>query len=233
MGSQRLPGKVLMSLGGKPLLQRCLERAMVSSHVRRVIVATTRLPEDDCIVALVQSIGCPCFRGSDADVLDRYYQCAKEVGAENIVRLTGDNPLIQPAIIDRTVELFLDTSLDYACNRRPRSFPLGFDVEVFNFKSLETAWREARHPDWREHVTPYIIQNPGKFLLGSVVADEDQSGYRLTVDTLEDYLLCCEIYKRPELLTDCHLLLQFLRDNPKIAGLNAHIPQVQVSARES
>lgn len=223
-----------MDLGGVTTLERCLARASRSLAIGRLVVATTSLKEDDAIEQLCVSIGVDCFRGAEQDVLGRYYDCARQLGAEVIVRLTGDNPLVEPTVIDRVVGLFGTGAYDYVCNRRPRTFPLGFDVECFSMEALATAWREDRDCWTREHVTPFIVENSHRFRLGVVLAcnGADYSNFRLTVDTLEDYRLVSEVYARPELLDDWHRIVEFLEANPSIARLNQHVRQVQVPTRK-
>jgi spore coat polysaccharide biosynthesis protein SpsF len=168
MSSSRLPGKVLLDIGGKPMLQHVIERTQRARSLDAVVVATTTDDADRPVADFCTSARVPCFRGSPQDVLDRYYQVAKAQAAEIAVRITGDCPLIDPALIDRTVQLVnepgsLDaSSVDFACNRLPppftRTFPIGLDVEVCTFAALERAWREAGQPFQREHVMPFLYE---------------------------------------------------------------------------
>lgn len=168
MGSSRLPGKVLLNLGGKPMLQHVVERTERAQTVDAVIVATTTDKADVPILDFCASVEIACFRGSQHDVLDRYFQAARLQDAEVVVRITGDCPLIDPSLIDQTVQLVtghwkLETGLfDFACNRLPppfpRSFPIGLDVEACTFAALKRAWKEADQPFHREHVMPYLYE---------------------------------------------------------------------------
>lgn len=161
MSSSRLPGKVMQDLAGKPMLLRVVERARKASLVDSVWVATTSDPSDDPIQELCAAQRIPFLRGSMHDVLDRYYQTAREAGAQAIVRITADCPLLDPQLVDATIQAFLD-GRDFAANRLPppwtRSFPIGLDTEVCSFRALERAWKEAEQPYQREHVMPYLYE---------------------------------------------------------------------------
>lgn len=196
MGSTRLPGKVLLDLIGEPILVRVVSRSQRAMALDEVIIATTVDPKDEAIVKLCSSRGWNYFRGSEEDVLDRYYQTAKRYNVDVIVRITSDCPLIEPEIIDLVVREYLhDRSLDYVSNTlSPRTFPRGLDVEAFTFEALERAWREDRNPAWREHVTPYIYRHPEKFRLKAVTNGKNLSHLRWTVDTLKDLEFVCRIY---------------------------------------
>lgn len=197
MGSTRLPGKVLLDLAGEPILGRVMNRTQRAQTLVEVVVATTVQPVDDAIVRLCAERGWPCFRGSEEDVLDRYYQTAMAHQADVVVRITSDCPLIEPEVIDRVVREFLDLQpeVDYSCNVLPRrTFPRGLDTEVMRFDVLERAWREDHNPAWREHVTPYIYHNPDLFRIHGVTNEVDYSHLRWTVDTPEDLDFVRRIY---------------------------------------
>ncbi|HSJ78283.1 MAG TPA: glycosyltransferase family protein, partial [Erythrobacter sp.] len=178
MGSSRLPGKVLLDIAGQPMLARVVERARRAKTVGEVLVATTIDPSDDPIVAFCQERGIAYHRGSVFDVLDRFYGAARQAGAELIVRITADCPVIDPAVIDLVVEAFHEQSADFACNRLPppaqRTWPIGLDTEVCAFRGLERAWKEASLPYEREHVMPYFYDQPGRF---KVVVVEHEPDY--------------------------------------------------------
>ncbi len=197
MGSTRLPGKVLLDLAGEPLLARCVERVRRARTLEEVVVATTVQAADAAIVELCAARGWPVFRGSEEDVLDRYYQAAVAQQADVVVRITSDCPLIEPQIVDWVVDEFLarQPAVDYAANTLPpRTFPRGLDLEVMRFDVLERAWREDHDPATREHVTPYIYRHPERFALHGVVNQVDYSALRWTVDTPEDLELVRRIY---------------------------------------
>ncbi len=198
MDSTRLPGKVLLDLVGEPMLVRDMNRLSRAQTLDEVVVATTVELDDDAIVGLCQERGWPYFRGSEEDVLDRYYHAAKEYQADVVVRITSDCPLIEPEVVDRVVQKFLERQpeLDYASNMAPRrTFPRGLDTEVMRFDALEQAWREDDNPAWREHVTPYIRRHPDLFQTYGVLNDEDISHMRWTVDTPEDLAFVRRIYE--------------------------------------
>lgn len=229
MGSTRLPGKVLEELAGVPMLVRCVTRVLQARLVDEVIVATTAKQVDASIVDLCQANGFAYFRGSEHDVLDRYYGAAVATSAESVVRITSDCPLIAPDVIDRVVQEFvtLQPRVAYACNFLPkRTYPRGLDVEVFRFEALETAWREDTNAAWREHVTPYINRAPERFAAHGVVHDVDYSGYRWTVDTLEDLQFARRVYDHfGDDDFSWHDLLRVLERHPEWAAINQHVQQ--------
>jgi len=190
MSSSRLPGKVLKDLGGEPVLARVVSRVKRAKLVDRVMVATTLDPSDDGIAEWCAKADVPCFRGDLYDVLDRYYQAAKSIGAETVVRVTADCPMIAPEEIDFTIQRFMDTGADFAANRLPppfvRSTPIGMDTEVVSFAALEKAWHEAKEPYEREHVMPYLYDTPGRFKVEVVNHEPNLGHLRFTVDTPTD-----------------------------------------------
>jgi spore coat polysaccharide biosynthesis protein SpsF len=194
-GSSRLPGKVLLELpygSGITTLEQVIRRVKKSRKVEDVIVATTTKSEDDKIVRIAEKEGVKTFRGSEKDVLSRYYHAAKEHNLDIVVRITSDCPCIDPNVIDLVVEHHLKTNADYTRNE---GYPRGFDVEVISFKALEEAYRCATQPFEREHVCPYIYTTaPEKFKIEYVPAPREfyRPDIRVTLDTEEDYaLLCC------------------------------------------
>ncbi|KKU77987.1 MAG: Acylneuraminate cytidylyltransferase [Parcubacteria group bacterium GW2011_GWA2_47_64] len=201
MNSKRLPGKVLKDLCGKPLLWHVAVRAKKSKLADKVIVATSAEKSDDPIVALCESEGVKCYRGSLDNVLLRYVGAARESKATTIVRVTADCPLIDPDIIDRCITSFETSGADYVSNvhPEPNTFPRGFDVEVFSLGALEKAEMGAKETYDKEHVTPFILKNKGgEFVIGPTVtaSPEYARSYRLCVDYEEDYALMERIYKQ-------------------------------------
>jgi spore coat polysaccharide biosynthesis protein SpsF len=227
IGSTRLPGKALKDIHGKSMLARVVRRASRSALIDKLVVATTEKEADDAIVSECDLLGIPCFRGSEDDVLDRYYGAARAFSAESIVRITSDCPLIDPEIIDRVIQAFLDFGPDYASNTIRSTYPRGLDAEVFTFNALETSWREASQDFQHVHVTPYIYQHPEKFKIHSVTGDEDWSRYRWTVDTRDDLALARTIYERID--RDDHFswrdVLELFKREPELADINRHIRQ--------
>ncbi len=198
MSSSRLPGKVLRDLGGKPMLERVISRVSRARHINGLVVATTVDSTDDPIADFCAQHGTPVFRGSLYDVLDRYYQCALQNGADVIVRITADCPLIDPQEIDRVIAAFLEGDCDFAANRLPppqkRTSPIGMDTEVCSFAALEQAWQNAAEKFEREHVMPYLYDTPGRFRVRVVETAPDMGNLRFTVDTEEDLQVARAIY---------------------------------------
>jgi len=189
MGSTRLPEKVLMEVDGVPLLKIMLSRVEKSKLLDKVIIATSTLPNDDQIKKFCINNGYECFRGSENDVLSRYYDCAKNYNADVIVRLTADCPLIDPLIIDDVIKLYIDKNVDFAANTVPaetNKFPDGSDVEVFSMSALEKAQKEVSNSHDREHVTFYFWKYDNEILTTQLTNEKDYSKYRFTVDYKED-----------------------------------------------
>jgi spore coat polysaccharide biosynthesis protein SpsF len=191
MTSTRLPGKILKEVLGRPLLTYQIERLRHVEHDVDIIVATTTNRTDNPVADLCQNLSIPCYRGSEDDVLARYYETANAYGSETIVRLTSDCPLIDPQVVDSTIGFFVSNleNYDYVSNTLQRSFPRGMDTEVFSMNALERAYQNAAEEFEREHVTPYIYLHPDRFRVGGLINPVDLSKYRWTVDTQEDFRL--------------------------------------------
>lgn len=187
MGSSRLPGKVLRTAAGKTFLEHLLERLGHAKTIERVVVATSVLPGDDPIADLCRNKSVECFRGDERDVLDRYFRSAQAIKADTVVRITADCPLIDPAIVDQIVSVYLECCGDYdlVTNRHPLTFPDGLDVDVMSFTALEQAWREASTPPQREHVIPYFWET-GKRVFNVECPGNLFPHYRWTLDYEED-----------------------------------------------
>jgi spore coat polysaccharide biosynthesis protein SpsF len=194
MNSSRLPGKVLLPIGTGTLLSLLLKRISFSKTIDKLIIATTDNPSDDSIENLVRDMGIDCYRGSEEDVLDRFYQASKAIPAPGyIIRLTADCPLMDPVLIDEIVNEALVHNYDYYSNTLQPGFPDGMDIEVFKCDALVTAWENATLPSEREHVTPYIWKN-STYLEGTLFTSgchfpgsDHYSKVRLTVDEEKDY----------------------------------------------
>ncbi len=224
MQSSRLPGKVMMEILGKPMLALQLERIERCHNIDKLVVAISNQQADDPIAVLCETLSVACFRGSLHDVLDRYYRAAEHYTAKHVVRLTGDCPLCEPAVIDKTIDSHLAECRDYTSNFHPACFPDGLDIEVFKFEALEAAWQGAQLPSHREHVTAYIYQNPGVFNLGSYSQTPDMSNLRWTVDEAEDFEFVTYIYEalyRDKHDFTCDDILDYCRANPEIFLLNS------------
>lgn len=230
MGSSRLPRKVLKDMGGATVLDRVLNRLGRSRLIQESLVATTIEPADDAIVEHCERTGRRVFRGSEQDVLDRYYQAAKYVKTDVVVRITSDCPLIDPEVTDATIRAFLDRHADYASNVRVRTYPRGLDTEVMTVQALERAWSESTKPYQREHVTPYIYENPSEFKLHGIENDTDCSRHRWTVDTPEDLQLLRAIYAQFGGRDDFgwREVLKLVEGDPSLAEINRNITQKAV-----
>jgi len=191
MTSSRLPGKVLKCVLDKPLLQYQIERLLRARCVSNIVIATTTNKEDDPIVSLCDSLGISTYRGDEHNVLGRYFETAKFYQAETVVRITSDCPLIDPAIVDETIEYYLKNSdeCDYVSNGLCRTYPIGMDVEVFSYKVLEDAFNKVSDVYDHEHVTSYIYSHPEIYKIANVAYKANVGYIRLTLDTKEDYEL--------------------------------------------
>jgi len=196
VGSTRLPQKVLKSIAGKPMLWHVFDRLKRSKLIDEVVLATTAKGEDAQLLKIAEEGGANVFRGSEEDVLDRYFRAATEFKADVVVRITADCPLVDPEVVDATIKRFLDGDFDYISNIVKPTYPDGLDVEVFSYGALEKAWKGARRSSEREHVTAYIRNHPRSFKIGSVEHRENLSGMRWTVDTEKDLKFVREVYKR-------------------------------------
>jgi spore coat polysaccharide biosynthesis protein SpsF len=243
MGSSRLPGKVLLDIAGQPMLVRVVERARRAKTIHQVIIATTTESIDDPLVDYCVQHDYPVYRGSLHDVLDRYYQAARWSGAETIVRITADCPLIDPDVVDRTIDAFRGAPLShlqclnpnlpgryvFCANRLPppwgRTYPIGLDTEVCASQDLETVWREAKEPHQREHVMPYFYDHQERFKILLVHHEKDLGNLRLTVDTPEDLELLRQIFARYPGRDDFSWLevISLLEREPELLALNAQV----------
>ena len=191
-GSTRLPGKVLKEVGGKSLLRIHLERLRKCTKISEIIVATTVKEEDTIIYNQAIEWGFNASRGSEMDVLDRFYQAVKSKNADWIVRVTSDCPLIDPVLVDEVITFVQENNKDYGSNGLTEQFPDGQDIEVFKFSALETAWKNAKLKSEREHVTPYIRNNADNkgddlFVTINYPSEKDYSKIRMTVDEPRDF----------------------------------------------
>ncbi|HEX3032696.1 MAG TPA: glycosyltransferase family protein [Bacillota bacterium] len=230
MTSTRLPGKILLEVMDKPLLAYQMERLRQVPNLDEIWLATTSNATDDLLEKFGYDQGIPIFRGSEDDVLSRYYHSATRAGADVVVRITSDCPLIDPEVVEQIVGLYLQNQdqYDYVSNTLERSYPRGMDIEVFSFRALEQAFNEGHQQYEREHVTPYIYQHPDLFRLKNVKLANPQDEYRWTVDTEEDFLLIKLILEniypvnRDFRLQD---ILTLLAEHPEWSAINAHIEQ--------
>ncbi|WLD93088.1 glycosyltransferase family protein [Alkalihalobacillus sp. AL-G] len=235
MGSTRLPGKILKEVLGKSLLEYQIERIRLSEYIDEIMIATTTNAHEQPIIDLCNRLSLPFYRGSEHDVLARYYQAAKEASADVVVRLTSDCPLLDPKVVDQVIEEFLNESngYDYVSNTLTRTFPRGMDVEALSMFCLEYTHDHTGKDAHREHVTPYIYENPDLFKLGNVKLSSDYSNVRLTVDTPEDFELVEKIIEYSSqhfsgAYVDLRTILDILEKNSEWLEINRHIEQKKV-----
>ncbi len=232
ISSSRLPGKIMLSACGKSLLHHLINRVKQSKNLDKIIIATTTEKADDVIVDFCKSEKIEFYRGSENDVLGRYYETAKMYSIDTIVRLTSDTPLLDPNVIDKVISIYQKNNFDFVSNffPLPRTYPEGYNVEVFPMKILEKANREAIKPSDREHVTTFISMQPKKFKIYRVDNDKDFSKYRLTLDYDEDYKLIKAVfdslYNKNHYFT-LEEIVDWLEKNPNVLKLNSHIKSYQ------
>ena len=230
MGSSRLPNKILMPVLGIPLLGWMLKRVATCMEISNIVVATTTDPRDDAIETFVLQAGYQIFRGSEHDVLDRYYQAALSGASDAIVRLTSDCPLLDPEVLGEMVRTFVQSDVDFLSNSEPlpSTWPDGMDVSIVRFDALQRAAKNAHKPSEREHVTFYFWNNPELFRCKKIHHVPDWSKYRITLDYLEDY----ELFKcvmehfgsnNPDAIVRVTVaeIISYLDNHPEVFALNA------------
>lgn len=231
LGSSRLPGKVLMEISGKPLLEIQVERLRRSRHIGRIIIATTDNPADDALETLASRLGCGCFRGSEDDVLGRVAGALAAFGVEGHAEFQGDNPLPDPQIVDAVIGFFLEhPEFDYVTNALKTTYPPGQEVSVYRAATLADAEKRAVGSPLREHVGLHIYQHGGRYRLHNIEAPEGfrRPDFHLEVDTAEDFRLIEAVYRHfvpgnPDFtLAE---IIAFLDKNPDLAGQNASVPR--------
>lgn len=228
MASTRLPGKILKEVNGKPLLLHQLNRIRNCKNIDQIVIATTIEKQDDIIVEFCIENSVDVFRGSENNVLERYYQTWNKYGGDTIVRLTSDCPIIDPVIIDETIDYFIQNDFDYVSNTINRTFPRGLDTEVFSSEALVKSYENAKNDRDLEHVTPYIYLNQNEFSIGSYTGKFDYSKYRWTVDTFEDLQLISNLlntYYEKEDELNLENSIRLMEENPKWFLLNQEIEQ--------
>lgn len=231
MGSSRLPGKIMLDMGGETVLEHVVKRLRKVTRADQIIIATTDHPFDDIVADWSDRKGILCCRGSEEDVLGRYHLAAARHDLDVIVRITSDCPLIDYEMIDELLRIKLTSSYRFVTNVGPsasdRTFPRGYDAEVFDREMLVTAFDKATMPYHREHVTPYFYeeyQHTHYLMKGQ----KDCSSYRLTLDTLDDYMVLYNVIVKGDAgvkMWTCDAVINYLQDNPKLMGINSHIVQ--------
>ena len=224
MGSTRLPSKVMSPIVGKPLIELLLTRLSNAQSIDEIVVATSISTRNDILAKHVESIGYKVFRGSENDVLDRYFRAAIASSADVIVRITGDCPLIDPAIVDSTVSLRIESGADYASNTAPPSFPDGLDTEVFTMSSLAIAHAQATTTAQREHVTPFIRES-GQFRTANLISTIDMSSMRWTVDEPADFEVVKSVFEHFAPRKDFQFsdIIALTKTNPELFAGNQHL----------
>lgn len=194
MGSTRFPNKVMQQICGTPMIGLLFERLSKAKHLDQIVLATTEDTRNIPLVQYIQEQGYTVHQGSENDVLDRYYHAAKNAGADVVVRITGDCPLIDPDLVDTVIDSFMRSGVDYASNTLPPTYPDGLDTEVFSFRVLELAWNQAKSPYDHEHVTPFIRESD-QFTRYNLANETNESGERWTVDELEDFAVVKRVFE--------------------------------------
>lgn len=228
-GSTRLPNKIFLDLQGKAVLGQVIDRLKDSTFINKIVIAAPESEENDSIEAYIkeqyEDVG--ISRGSEHDVLDRYYQAAKQFDADVVIRITSDCPLIDPVVVDTVIQEHLDKKTDYTANiLGDRTYPRGLDTEVFSFETLARLSNDAVEKEDREHVTLYIRKHPELFVTSNVIGVHDYSDYRITLDTDKDYEVISHIYNElyPNKLDVAHVVA-FLKAHKEISSLNKDIEQ--------
>lgn len=224
MGSTRLPNKVLKPVGHRPMIALLLARLARAKELDQIVVATADNAGNQPLVDQVGALGYTCFMGSENDVLDRFVGAARLAQADVVVRITGDCPLMDPALVDEAVRRFKSSAVDYLSNVAPTSFPDGLDIEVFSVNALNRAWKETSKPFDREHVTPYL-RDSGRFTQAAFINDEDLSGLRWTVDEASDFEVLENVVRHfsPDIAFTWQQVLQLQRQRPEWFAANRHL----------
>jgi spore coat polysaccharide biosynthesis protein SpsF len=233
MSSTRLPEKTMKEMVGKPMLELIIERLKRARQVDEIVVATTTEPEDEVITELAERVGVKWFQGSSEDVLDRVLQAAKAAKADIIVEMTGDNPLLDPELVDEAINIYLKDKYDYVSNAIKDTYPDGLNVQVFSVKVLDEVARITNDPADRENVSLYIYEHPEKYRLYNMEAPPEfyHPEYRWTIDTEEDFQFAKAVYEN--LYYKNHNfsiadIMKLIREKPELAEINAHIKQKSV-----
>lgn len=232
-GSTRLPGKVLLPIAGRPTIQRIAERLAHCCEVDMVVVSTSVEQRDDPVAALAAQIGIPCVRGSEMDLIERLGRTATQFGADALVRITADCPLVDPGIVDKVVGVWRrsGSELEYVSNVFPPTFPDGLDVEVLSRQVLERLDREVSDRFFRESFTAYIREHPGSFKIASVEHEMNLSRLRWTLDYPEDLALVEAVYQalgQEKGIFHMKDVLTLLDRHPELRDLNRHLEDTTV-----
>lgn len=234
MSSTRLPGKVLMKLGNKTVLEVIIDRLRHSRFIDEIVVATSTNKNDTAIVQFCMEKKVKYYQGSETNVLNRFYNAAKESNADLIVRVTSDDPFKDPELIDSCIDMLVYNGLDFCANNNPPTFPEGLDVEVFTMSSLFKAEQNSVSDFEREHVTQYFYKNKHLFKQANFANNENYSHYRLTLDTQEDFDLISNLYHTlecEEKLVRVDELIDHLNKNPSLLEKNKNVKRSQMYSK--
>ena len=228
LNSSRLKRKALLKIQNLTLIEHLFSQLSYSTQIDKKIIATTTESIDNDIEKLANNIGIQCFRGNSLNVLDRYYNCAKSFDIDTIVRISGDAPLIDPVIVDKTIEYYKKNNFDYVSNFFRRTFPIGTEIEIFSFKTLEKYWKIAQQSYEKEHVTPFIYEHPELFNIGFIEHSENLSNLHWTVDRIEDFnfveIILQKIKERP---VSMNQILNLLKLEPDLLKINGSIDPLE------
>lgn len=234
MGSERLRGKVMKDILGKPMITYTLNRTLKSKYIDQVVLATSTKATENTMVDYLENNGYNVFRGDETNVLKRYYNAVKEFGGNIIMRITGDCPLIDPVVIDQVITYYLANDFEYVRVDVPDTFIRGFDVEIFSKEALKRVYNIASKIEgdspYKEHVTLYMYKHPEEFKISTFKGSELYNrNYRLCVDTKEDFELISRIYTyfKDEYVSGRDVI-KYLDNNPQIANINGSIQQKHV-----
>jgi spore coat polysaccharide biosynthesis protein SpsF (cytidylyltransferase family) len=222
-GSSRLPGKVLSKIENKPMIWHVINRVKKIKSVQQIVLITTKEKPDQALLDIAEAEGIIGFAGDTNDVLNRHYQSALQISADPIIRITGDCPVIDPYLVEEMLQFFLKNNFDYVSNIHPATYPDGLDAEIFSFQTLEKTTLNAKLKSEREHVTPYMENNPELFKTYNFENNEDLSHIRLTVDQKEDLELIQKIYSMmaPKNNFGFNEILDLISNNPEIFKINS------------
>ena len=230
MGSTRLPNKVLAEIAGRPMLWHIVERLRFAKRVDQVVIATAEGDANQPIRAFAKEYGIPCFAGSELDLIDRLRTLASLFGAQALVRVTGDCPLVDPIVVDRLVDVYLADrgAIEYVSNVLPQSYPHGLDAEVYAASTLDRLWHEITHPFWREWFSAYLSEHKQSFRTLNVTHSVDLTHYRWTVDYEEDLQFVREVFRqlhRESGIFCMDEVLRLIATNPNLTDVNAQHAQ--------
>ena len=226
MGSSRLPGKIMLPVAGRPMLQFTIERLRHSSRIARLVVATSNRLEDDAVARLCDRLSVPCYRGSVDDVVDRVYRCARHYDMAHIAFFGGDNPLIDPSVCDEIIGVYLSSlgSYDYVTNNFPPTYPDGQEVEVTSFQTMKTVWLEAKGERQREHLLTVLWDNPQRFRIFNVTLQPNLHHERWTLDFPEDYKFLNSVVESlypTNPMFGMQDVIDYLNKHPELREINA------------